>query len=104
MAEVIDAPREEMSEYAPRISSIQIDTDKIGMVIGKGGETIRALSEEYEAQIDVNDDGIIRVYARTGALGDALVERRSEEHTSELQSRQYLVCRLLLEKKKIQNS
>jgi len=75
MAEVIDAPREEMSEYAPRISSIQIDTDKIGMVIGKGGETIRALSEEYEAQIDVNDDGIIRVYARTGALGDALVER-----------------------------
>ena len=75
MAEVIDAPREEMSEYAPRISSIQIDTDKIGMVIGKGGETIRALSEEFEAQIDVNDDGIIRVYARTGALGDALVER-----------------------------
>src|SRR5687768_10029566 len=75
MAEVIDEPREEMSEYAPRISSIQIDTDKIGMVIGKGGETIRALSEEYEAQIDVNDDGIIRVYARTGALGDALVER-----------------------------
>jgi polyribonucleotide nucleotidyltransferase len=75
MAEVIDAPREEMSEYAPRISSIQIDTDKIGMVIGKGGETIRALSEEYEAQIDVNDDGVIRVYAQTGTLGDALVER-----------------------------
>jgi polyribonucleotide nucleotidyltransferase len=75
MAEVLDAPREEMSEYAPRISSIQIETEKIGMVIGKGGETIRALSEEYEAQIDVNDDGIIRVYARTGALGDALVER-----------------------------
>jgi polyribonucleotide nucleotidyltransferase len=75
MAEVLDAPREEMSEYAPRISSIQIDTDKIGMVIGKGGETIRALSEEYEAQIDVNDDGVIRVYAQTGALGDALVER-----------------------------
>ena len=45
------------------------------MVIGKGGETIRALSEEFEAQIDVNDDGTIRVYARTGALGDALVER-----------------------------
>src|SRR5206468_11376632 len=42
MAKVIDAPREEMSEYAPRISSIQIDTEKIGMVIGKGGETIRA--------------------------------------------------------------
>jgi len=67
--------RTELSEHAPRITSIQIDPEKIGMVIGKGGETIRALSEEFEAQIDVNDDGIIRVYARTGALGDALVER-----------------------------
>src|SRR5690349_18474825 len=56
MAETIDAPSEELSKYAPRIGSIQIDTDKIGMVIGKGGETIRALSDEFEAQIDVSDD------------------------------------------------
>ena len=39
------------------------------MVIGKGGETIRALSEEFEAQIDVSDDGTILVYAQTGTLG-----------------------------------
>ena len=57
MAEVIAAPRAELSPYAPRISSIQIDPDKIGLVIGKGGETIRGLQEEFEAQIDVNDDG-----------------------------------------------
>src|SRR3954467_6609510 len=44
MAEVIETSREELSQYAPRITSIQIDTDKIGMVIGKGGETIRGLS------------------------------------------------------------
>src|SRR3954451_1177617 len=75
MAEVIDKPNEELSEFAPRISSIQIDVDQIGKVIGKGGETIRGLSEEFEAQIDVQDDGTIRIYAATGTQGDALVER-----------------------------
>ena len=75
MGEAIGEPRAELSRYAPRITSIQIDTDKIGMVIGKGGETIRALSEEYEAQIDVSDDGTILVYAQTGEQGDGLIER-----------------------------
>jgi polyribonucleotide nucleotidyltransferase len=75
MAEVISEPRVELSPYAPRITSIQIEVDKIGMVIGKGGETIRSLSEEYEAQIDVSDDGTILVYAASGELGDALIER-----------------------------
>jgi len=75
MAEVIDAPRGELSKYAPRISTIQIDPDKIGLLIGKGGETIRGLSEEFEAQIDVNDEGQVLVYAQTGEQGDALVDR-----------------------------
>jgi polyribonucleotide nucleotidyltransferase len=75
MHEVISAPRSELSEYAPRISSIKIDTDKIGMVIGKGGETIRALTEEFDAQIDMQEDGTVLIYAQTGAQGDALVER-----------------------------
>jgi polyribonucleotide nucleotidyltransferase len=75
MAEVLPEPRKELSEYAPRISSIKIDTDKIGMVIGKGGETIRALSEEFEAQIDMQEDGTVLIYAQTGARGDALVDR-----------------------------
>src|SRR3954454_3904437 len=75
MAEVIDEPAAELSEFAPRISSIQIDVDQIGKVIGKGGETIRGLSEEFEAQIDVQDDGTIRIYAVTGTQGDALVDR-----------------------------
>ncbi|MEA2171068.1 MAG: polyribonucleotide nucleotidyltransferase, partial [Solirubrobacteraceae bacterium] len=59
----------------PRISSIKIDPDKIGLLIGKGGETIRSLQEEYEAQIDVDDTGQVRVYAATGAQGDALADR-----------------------------
>ncbi|MBV9213604.1 MAG: polyribonucleotide nucleotidyltransferase [Actinobacteria bacterium] len=75
MAEVISEPASELSPYAPRITSIQIDPEKIGMVIGKGGETIRALSEEYEAQIDMQDDGTVLIYAASGAQGDALVER-----------------------------
>ncbi len=75
MAKVIDAPRESMSDFAPRISSIKIDPDKIGLLIGKGGETIRSLQEEFEAQIDVDDTGQVRVYAATGAQGDGLVDR-----------------------------
>ncbi|MEA2291060.1 MAG: polyribonucleotide nucleotidyltransferase [Solirubrobacteraceae bacterium] len=75
MLEAIGAPREELSEFAPRISSIKIDPDKIGLLIGKGGETIRGLSDEFEAQIDVDDEGQVRVYAQTGAQGDALIER-----------------------------
>jgi polyribonucleotide nucleotidyltransferase len=75
MADAIGEPRHELSEFAPRISAVKIDPDKIGLLIGKGGETIRALQEEYEAQIDVDDEGNVRVYAQTGAQGDALVER-----------------------------
>src|ERR687895_1473245 len=75
MAEAIGAPRAELSEFAPRISAVKIDPDKIGLLIGKGGETIRALQEEYEAQIDVDDEGNVRVYAQTGAQGDALIDR-----------------------------
>jgi polyribonucleotide nucleotidyltransferase len=75
MNKVISEPAAELSEYAPRITSIQIDTEKIGMVIGKGGETIRALSEEFDAQIDMQDDGTVLVYAASGAQGDALIER-----------------------------
>jgi polyribonucleotide nucleotidyltransferase len=70
MTEAISQPRSELSQYAPRISAIQIDTEKIGAVIGKGGETIRALSEEFDAQIDIDDDGTVRIYAQTGELGD----------------------------------
>jgi polyribonucleotide nucleotidyltransferase len=75
MNDAISAPRSELSQYAPRISAIQIDTEKIGAVIGKGGETIRALSEEFDAQIDIDDDGTVRIYAQTGEQGDALVDR-----------------------------
>jgi polyribonucleotide nucleotidyltransferase len=75
MAQVIDAPRAELSAYAPRIITLQIDPSKIGMLIGKGGETIRGLSDEYESQIDVNDDGQVLVYSANGELGEKLADR-----------------------------
>jgi polyribonucleotide nucleotidyltransferase len=75
MNSVIDAPRAELSPHAPGISSIQIDPAQIGLLIGKGGETIRALQDEFEAQIDVNDEGMVLVYAADRERGDALVER-----------------------------
>ncbi|MEA2200675.1 MAG: polyribonucleotide nucleotidyltransferase [Solirubrobacteraceae bacterium] len=75
MADTIGTPREQLSQYAPRIQTIQIDPSQIGLLIGKGGETIRALSDEFESQIDVNDDGQVLVYSANGELGDALVER-----------------------------
>jgi polyribonucleotide nucleotidyltransferase len=75
MGDVIGEPRGELSPYAPRIMTVQIDTDKIGLLIGKGGETIRGLSEEYESQIDVSDDGTVHIYSANGELGEALADR-----------------------------
>ena len=74
MAEAIDGPRDQVSPTAPRIESIKIDPEKIGAVIGKGGETIRSLCETYEAEIDVEDDGTVRVYAANGELVEACVK------------------------------
>jgi len=75
MAAVIDAPRSELSLYAPRIETIQIDPSQIGMLIGKGGETIRGLQEEFESQIDINDDGQVLIYSANGELANALLDR-----------------------------
>src|SRR5260370_25278875 len=73
METAISAPRAALAEHAPRISSIQINPEYIGMVIGKGGETIRSLESEYEVQIDIEEDGTILVYATEGTKGDAAI-------------------------------
>jgi polyribonucleotide nucleotidyltransferase len=75
MAESVDGPRESLSPTAPRIETIKIDPEKIGTVIGKGGETIRSLCETYEAEIDVEDDGSVRVYAANGELVEACINQ-----------------------------
>ncbi len=61
MKKAISAPREELSEYAPRIISLTIDPEKIGDVIGPGGKMIRSMCEDFEVQIDVENDGTIMI-------------------------------------------
>jgi polyribonucleotide nucleotidyltransferase len=73
MLEAIPAPREEMPAHAPRISSIKIDPDFIGMVIGKGGETVRAIEADYEVQVDIQEDGTILIYATSGEKADEAI-------------------------------
>ncbi|HKT44870.1 MAG TPA: polyribonucleotide nucleotidyltransferase, partial [Gaiellaceae bacterium] len=73
MLEVIPESRTELAENAPRITSIKIDQEKIGMVIGKGGETIRGLESDYEVQIDIEEDGTILIYATEGTKADAAI-------------------------------
>jgi polyribonucleotide nucleotidyltransferase len=73
MRETISEPRAELAGHAPRIQSIQINPDFIGMVIGKGGETIRSLEADYDVQIDIEEDGTILVYATEGTNADAAI-------------------------------
>jgi polyribonucleotide nucleotidyltransferase len=73
MLEAISTPRERLAEHAPRISTIQINPEYIGMVIGKGGETIRSLESDHDVQIDIEEDGTILVYATEGTKGDAAI-------------------------------
>lgn len=82
MNKVIDKAREEVAESAPRYHTMKIDPDKIRDVIGKGGATIRALTEETGATIDIDDSGTIRIYSDDGdSLKDAIY--RIEEITAE---------------------
>jgi len=73
MLEVIPESRSELADNAPRITSVKIDQEKIGMVIGKGGETIRGLESEHEVQIDIEEDGTILIYATEGTNADAAI-------------------------------
>src|SRR5918912_3471790 len=73
MLEVIPESRSELAATAPRITSVKIDQEKIGLVIGKGGETIRGLESDYEVQIDIEEDGTILIYATDGTKADAAI-------------------------------
>jgi polyribonucleotide nucleotidyltransferase len=66
MLSTIAEPRKELSPYAPRVESIQINPDKIGAVIGKGGEMIQKITEETGAEIDIKDDGTIFIASPNG--------------------------------------
>jgi polyribonucleotide nucleotidyltransferase len=73
MLEAIPETRSELSDHAPRISSVRIDPEQIGLVIGKGGETIRALEADYDVQIDIEEDGNVLIYATDGLKAEAAI-------------------------------
>jgi polyribonucleotide nucleotidyltransferase len=73
MLEVISEPRGALADHAPRISTVKINPEFIGMVIGKGGETIRGLEADYDVQIDIGEDGTIMIYATEGTKADAAI-------------------------------
>ncbi|MCX7070253.1 MAG: polyribonucleotide nucleotidyltransferase [Gammaproteobacteria bacterium] len=75
MTATIAKPRAEMSEFAPRITTIKIHPDKIRDIIGKGGVTIRSITEETGTSIDIDDDGTIRIAAIDGDAAKAAIAR-----------------------------
>ena len=87
MSEAIDKPRQEVSEWAPRIFTIKIDSDKIRDVIGKGGATIRSITEETGASIDIEDDGTIHVAAVDKSAADMAI-KRIEDITRDIEAGQ----------------
>jgi polyribonucleotide nucleotidyltransferase len=73
MLEALPESRTELAAHAPRISTVKIDPEAIGLVIGKGGETIRSLESDYEVQIDIEEDGNVLIYATEGTNADAAI-------------------------------
>lgn len=84
MSHFISEPRAEMSEHAPRIITLQVPVDKIRDVIGKGGVTIRAISEETGTEIDIADDGTIKIASVDNAAGQR-ARARIEEITADVE-------------------
>ncbi|MCB1785742.1 MAG: polyribonucleotide nucleotidyltransferase [Gammaproteobacteria bacterium] len=75
MNKAINAPRAQMSEHAPRIISFKINPDKIRDVIGKGGVTIRSITEETGATVDISDDGTVKIFSVDKSAGDEARKR-----------------------------
>ena len=84
MNEVISEPRREMSEFAPRLITMKIDPEKIRDVIGKGGVTIRAITEETGTSIDIQDDGTVTIASVDKSKGDE-ARRRIELITADVE-------------------
>ncbi|MCK4245309.1 MAG: polyribonucleotide nucleotidyltransferase [Candidatus Omnitrophica bacterium] len=74
MAETISEPKESLSPYAPKITSLQIPKDKIGLLIGPGGKTIRKIINETGAKIDVDDDGEVKIASTDQEAGNSALK------------------------------
>jgi polyribonucleotide nucleotidyltransferase len=84
MNQALSEPRTELSTYAPRITTLKIHPDKVREVIGKGGATIRSLTEETHTTIDISDDGVIKI-AAVNAADSQEAQRRIQAITAEVE-------------------
>ncbi len=87
MSEAIVKPRQELSQYAPRYTTLRINPEKIRDVIGKGGVTIRSITEDTGATIDITDDGMVKIASVDKAAGDE-ARRRIEQITTDVEAGQ----------------
>ena len=94
MEEALPAPRPHLSPYAPALDVIHISPEKIGLVIGPGGRTIRKIQEDTETQIDIQDDGAVKI-AGDSAESVARARRMVEELTEEIEVGQVLRCKVV---------
>jgi polyribonucleotide nucleotidyltransferase len=78
MNKIIAVSREEVSENAPRFETIKVDPDKIRDIIGKGGATIRSITEETGASVDIDDQGLVKVYAADNEALQAAMNKIGE--------------------------
>ncbi|MEP4889665.1 MAG: polyribonucleotide nucleotidyltransferase [Aliiglaciecola sp.] len=85
MDEALGGHRDEMSEFAPRIYTLKIDQDKIRDVIGKGGAMIRAITEESDTNIEIEDDGTIKIFATELAKAEIAIAK-IEQVTAEVEA------------------
>jgi polyribonucleotide nucleotidyltransferase len=82
MLSVLEKPRPQISENAPKIAMIKINPEKIGMVIGSGGKTIKKIQDDYEVQIDIQDDGTVSIFSKSFdgmQKAKGLIERMTED-------------------------
>lgn len=84
MAQTLDAPRSEMSKYAPRILTLKINPEKIGALIGPGGKNIKRIVDESGCEINIEDDGSVKIYS-VSAEGMKIAREAIEGMTSEIE-------------------
>jgi polyribonucleotide nucleotidyltransferase len=92
--QTIPAPRAEMSPYAPRMNILHVSPDKLGIVIGPGGKTVRSLQEEYDVRIDIEDDGTIYIASASGPNAEK-AQQMIEEMTQEAEIGQIYTGRVV---------
>jgi polyribonucleotide nucleotidyltransferase len=82
MEDTISAPRAELSPFAPRMTIVHVDPDKLGAVIGSGGKTVRAIQDECDVRVDIEDDGTIYIASTSGPAAEKaqrMIEQLTEE-------------------------